>query len=235
MPRGADPCIARTRAAFLNRLDGVVVGPNPDEGVFRENVFLHPGLGFALTFPSGWRTKNSKEVVAAASPRSDAIVMLEQQGTDGNPQSAAQRWAQANQLRIAEGASLRIGGWPAYRGYTQAQSQQGVVALDVSWVAHPTGIYRITAMTAPGSYRGWAPTFASTASSFRALSNAERASAKPLRLRVATARAGESLEALGARSGNRWSVAEIAVANALPKDARLSAGQLVKIAVPSAK
>ena len=235
LPRGADPGIARGRAAFLQRIDGVVVGTNPDEGVFRKNVFLHPALGFALTFPPDWRTKNSKEVVAAASPRSDAVVMLEQQSADENPQSAAQRWAQANRVQIAEGAPLRIGGWLAYRGLTQAQTQKGVLALDVTWIAHPTGTYRLTAMTAPGSYRSWAPTFERTATSFRALTSAERGSAKPLRLRAATARAGESLEALGARTGNRWSVAETAVSNALPKDARLSAGQLVKIALPSAK
>jgi predicted Zn-dependent protease len=230
LPRGPESRIAKSRAAFLQRVEGVVVGTNPDEGVFRDNVFLHPGLGFAVTFPSKWVTKNSKQAVAAASQRRDAVILLESQGATENPQTAAQRWVRANGIQLADSEALRIGGWPAYRGAALAQTKSGVVALDVTWIAHPSGTYRLTALTSPSSFRNWEPTFERTATSFRALSSAERANAKPLRLRIATARAGESLEALGARTGNRWSVAETAVANALSKDARLAAGQLVKIA-----
>jgi predicted Zn-dependent protease len=230
LPRGAEARIAKGRPAFLQRITGVVVGPNPEEGIFRENVFVHPGLGFAMTFPPKWRTQNAKEVVAAASERRDAVLMLESQGASGDPKSAAQRWVQANRVNLADGGPLKIGGWSAYRGLAQAQTKSGVVAVDVTWIAHPSGTYRVTALTSPNSYRNWAPTFERTATSFRAITPAERASAKPRRLRVATARAGESLEALGARTGNRWSVPETAVSNGLSKDARLSAGQLVKIA-----
>jgi predicted Zn-dependent protease len=88
-------------------------------------------------------------------------------------------------------------------------------------------------MTSPSAYRNWAPTFERVADSFRAISAEERASAKPLRLRVASARAGETLADLDRRSGNRWKVPETAVANGIAEDARLQAGQLVKIALES--
>ena len=45
------------------------------------------------------------------------------------------------------------------------------------------------------------------------------------------ARAGETLSALSARSGNVWSLDETSVANGLAREPRLDGGQLVKIAV----
>jgi predicted Zn-dependent protease len=212
-----------------------MVGANPEEGVFRNGLFLHPGLGFAIAFPANWQTQNTRQAVGAASPQRDAVIVFEGQGRTENPQSAARRWTQANRVQVAESAPARIGGWPAFRALARAQSQQGSVALDITWIAHPKGTYRLTAMTSPSSYRNWAPTFERVAGSFRALSADERASAKPLRLRVAGARAGETLSDLDRRSGNRWKLPETAVANGIAEDARLQAGQLVKVALESAR
>ena len=51
-----------------------------------------------------------------------------------------------------------------------------------------------------------------------------------LRLRIATARAGETLEQLSERTGNVWDLNETAVSNALFIGDILQEGQLVKIA-----
>lgn len=230
LPRGAEARIARGRKAFLDRIAGVMVGTNPEEGVFRDGLFLHPGLGFALAFPPKWQTQNTRQAVAAASPRRDAVIVFEGQGRTENPQTAAQRWTQANRVQVARSAATRIGGWPAFRTLARAQGQQGTVALDVTWIAHSKGTFRLTAMTSASAYGNWAPTFERVAGGFRAISAEERASARPLRLRVADARAGETLGDLDRRSGNRWKVPETAVANGIAEDARLQAGQLVKIA-----
>jgi len=230
LPRGAEPRIAKGRAAYLQRIEGILVGRDPAEGVFEDSVFVQPALGFAIEFPSGWQRKNSRQAVAAASPERDAIVVLELQGASGDPQDAARRWQQANRVNFVQAGATRIGDWSAFRGLAQAQTQQGAIALDVTFIQHPTGTYRITAMTSPHKYRGAAPIFERVAGSFRAIRADERARAKPLRLRVVPARGGETLAELGRRTGNRWKLAETAVANALPEDAQLQAGQLIKIA-----
>jgi len=71
------------------------------------------------------------------------------------------------------------------------------------------------------------------ARSLRPLASAERRGITGLRLAIAQARGGETLAQLGQRTGNRWSLDETAVANALPRDARLESGRLVKIALPT--
>ena len=50
-------------------------------------------------------------------------------------------------------------------------------------------------------------------------------------LRIATARSGEGLSALGARTGNVWSPERTAVVNAMANPSALPADRLLKIAV----
>lgn len=227
--------LAASRAEFLRRIEGVMVGPNPAEGIFRDGVFVHPGLGFALAFPSGWPTQNAKQAVVAMSPRRDAVIALESQGQTGDPETAARRWAQANPVEVVEARPARIGGLPAFVALARAQSQGGVTALRVAWVAHPQGMFRLTGMTSPQAYRSYAPLFDRVAGSFRTLSRAERASIRPWRLKVVQARPGETLHDLGRRTGNRWNAAETALANALDPGRTLRGGELVKVAVESAR
>lgn len=228
---GADR--AHDRAAFLRHIEGVAVGPDPREGVFREQLFLHPDLGFALEFPRGWRTRNSRHAVGAMAPRGDAVVVLESQSAREEPIAAAHRWLAASPAaRVIESGAARVGPWPAYQALVRARAQQGEAVLLLTWIAHPQGTFRLTGMTSPAAWRFYAPVFDAVAESLRPLTAAERKSATGLRLAVVRAQDGESLARLGQRTGNRWTLEETAVANALPRDARLEGGRPVKVALP---
>jgi predicted Zn-dependent protease len=230
--RGDDPPIAKGRSAFLKRIDGVLVGPDPAEGVFVDQRFLHPGLGFAIDFPDGWQTQNSKSAVAALAPQRVALVALELSGPRGDPRDAAERWAQSTGADVVRSGATRVGDWNAFRVVTRVPTRSGTVVGDITWIAHPAGTFRLTGVTAPSRYEQWAPTFARVAASFRPLSEADRQRARPLRLRVVSARGGETLAELGRRTGNGWKPAETAVANELDPAAPLAEGRLVKVALP---
>jgi predicted Zn-dependent protease len=223
------PPVAATRAAFLAKLDGLLVGPDPAEGVFRDSRFLHPGLRFTIDFPANWRTANGRSVVGAAAPEGDAVVMLEVQERGDDPGAAAARFAQANRMELRNGQNLWIGGYRAHRASALVQTREGPIGLDLTWIAHPAVIFRLTGMSPPSRFAGHAPAFARVARSFRHLSDRERASIRDLRLRIVTARAGEPLTALSRRTGNTWTAEETAVANGLALGGRLSAGEPVKI------
>jgi predicted Zn-dependent protease len=110
-------------------------------------------------------------------------------------------------------------------------TQQGRAAIDLTWIDHPSGIFRIAALTSEARLDDYRDTFASTAQSFRTLSRFERSGITERRLRVVEARAGESLSSLSRRSGNAWTLDQTAVANALSRNASLEAGTPVKVAV----
>jgi predicted Zn-dependent protease len=225
------PPIAPSRAAFLAKLDGLLVGPDPAEGVFRGTRFLHPGLGLAIDFPAGWKTANGRSMVGASAPAKDAIILLEAQERGADPAAAAARFAQANRIELRDAESLRIGGEPAHRAWSVLETADGTVGLDLTWIAHPAAIFRIAGLSPPSRFAGYEPAFVRTAASFRRLSESERASIRELRLRIARARAGEQLAALSRRTGNAWSPEETAAANGLPLGVPLSEGDPVKIAL----
>jgi predicted Zn-dependent protease len=61
--------IAPDEAAFLAKLEGLMIGPNPSEGVFVGSRFLHPDLGFTVYFPDGWTLVNTPAAVGGLAPR----------------------------------------------------------------------------------------------------------------------------------------------------------------------
>jgi predicted Zn-dependent protease len=105
------------------------------------------------------------------------------------------------------------------------------VALELTWIAHPQLTLRLTAMASEPRFRVYSESFRAAARSLHPLTRAERARIQERRLRVVRAREGEGLAGLSRRSGNAWSVAETAVANGLPQEVSLGAGERVKIAV----
>ncbi|MDH5306306.1 MAG: hypothetical protein OEW02_03910, partial [Myxococcales bacterium] len=73
--------------------------------------------------------------------------------------------------------------------------------------------------------------FIDVALSLRTLSADERAEILEDRLRIVRAEAGETLPQLIERGAARWSAEQVAVANAIGLEARLEAGQLVKLPI----
>jgi predicted Zn-dependent protease len=223
--------IAGTRSAFYARLANLLIGPDPAEGLFRDQRFLRPGLDFALDFPPGWKTQNARNAVAAQSPGGDAALVLQTQGESGDPGKAAQLFAQSNQIPLGKGKRERIGGFPAYRVRAELQTQQGPAITDLTWIAHPRATFRLLGIAPSGRFGDYAGTFRDAARSFRPLTRSERSGITERRLRVVKARGGESLAALSRRTGNAWSLDETAVANDRPIEGPLRAGEPVKIAV----
>ncbi len=234
LTRAQAPPIAPDRGAYLRLLQGLQIGPDPAEGVFQEERFLHPDMDFTFVFPPGWQTQNAKTAVAGMSPAQDAMIVLELQGQSGDPKTAANQFAQEKQIQFESGRSVQIGGRRAYRALAKAQVQGQPATVDLTWIDHPAGMFRFQAMAPEQKYGEYGSSFRRTAESFRGLNASERSSIVSLHLGVAVARGGESLQAFSNRTRNAWSLPELAVANGIEVDSRLGAGDLLKVAIPSA-
>jgi predicted Zn-dependent protease len=96
-------------------------------------------------------------------------------------------------------------------------------------VPHAGATYLVTGMAPSmraGAYEG---RFLSTARSFGPLAPERRAALRVERVRIATARPGETLVALSQRAGNAWDLQTTAVSNALFTDHRFAGGEWVKV------
>ncbi len=223
--------IASSRADFLARLEGLQLGQDPAEGVFRDAVFLHPTLDFHIRFPSDWTTRNARDSVGAVAPEGGALNRLAAQEKGSDPRGAAERFAAEERVKLIEPGPLRIGSLRAYHAQVEAAGQGGQpMGVDLTWVAHGGLVYRIDGLAAGSDFSRYSELFRRTARSFRPLTPRERASITRRLLHVVTAREGETLEALSHRTGNVWSLSATSAMNAIHETERLRAGQRVKIA-----
>ncbi|MCP3984546.1 MAG: M48 family metalloprotease [bacterium] len=221
--------IARDRNSFYSRLDGLLVGADPSQGVFQGELFLHPTFGFSLRFPAGWRTQNGHSAVVGISAKQDRAITLEGGPVVSDPGDAARAFARQAGVVLEDGKRTKIGGLPAYRAVARAQGRNGTNLLHLTWIAHRKATFLITGISGARASAAELRELGSAAASFRPLSRRQRGSIMEQRLRIVEARAGESLAALEQRTGNSWSVAETAVANGLSESVRLRPGQRVKI------
>jgi predicted Zn-dependent protease len=220
-----------TPEQFLRRLDGLAVGPRAGDGVFEGPLFLHPGFGFHVRFPAGWRTVNERSVVAAIAPDESAVLALQLAATSGGPEAALRAFEQQSGVDLTRSAErTTIGDLPAVRAGGVAHTRDGPLAVEITWIALGGKVYRITGMTSPASLEAKRPVFRETAGSFGALTSAERAAIRETRIQLVRARGGETLSALLAQAGSAWSLDYAAVANDLDTAAVLDP-RLVKVGV----
>lgn len=228
----ASPGIAPDRAQFLAKLDGLVVGEDPSEGVLRGTLFLHPDLDLAVSFPDGWEVQNSHTAVGAISPERDAEILFEGQGPGTDPRAAADAFFAKTppQAHVQRKGGAAVGA-NAWHEQAEVRTEQGMLVLDVTWVAVGGSIYRVTGVGPGVVIAEQREVLSDVARGIRPLTAEERRSIRVKRLRSTTAQQAESLEAFSARVGNAWGLLDLAVANDLFADAALSQGQLLKIAV----
>jgi hypothetical protein len=63
---------------YLERIQGLVFGDNPKDGIVRGNEFLHPLLRIGVKFPDGWELTNTPDAVMAQEPGTQHFMVLQQ-------------------------------------------------------------------------------------------------------------------------------------------------------------
>jgi len=182
------------RDGYLSRIDGIMYGDDPNEGYVRGRQFLHAKLGFAFEVPNGFLIDNTSKAVLAT-----------------NADGVAMRFDGAN---VAAGSDL-VGYLTS--GWVNGLDQQSVRTVSIAGLpaavasAAARGFtYRIAVIrfndqafrflfATRGDAATLDQTFSSTVASFRSLSEAEKASLAPLRIRVITVGAGDTAETLTRR------------------------------------
>ncbi len=226
--RPARPPIAARRAEFLGRIEGLLVGDNPANGVFLGSLFVHPDLDVALEMPPQWKTLNTPEAAGAvAMPDGDAAVILSLVGPGDDPVAGAR----ADGLRDPHVGRLQrtqISGLPAARLLADTREGERVA---LTWVAHRKRILRVAGIARVRAWDRQGPALERSAASLRPLRPADRERISESRLQIRPARAGDTVAQVLARGGSTWNAARIAMANGVAADARLDAGWPVKVPV----
>ncbi|MFW2389550.1 MAG: M48 family metalloprotease [Polyangiales bacterium] len=221
--------IAKDRSAFVQRLDGLVVGDSAKAGVFLNNRFVHPDLEFTMTFAKGWNYANSPAAVQAYPKDESAVVALQMVGKGDDPGAVVDEIASQAKLENRSGPT-QIHGLPAETAVARVEDSGQEIVFALAWIAKDGLVYQVLGATTGDRWAQHRRTFESAAKSFRESTRIELEALRESRLRLVAARTQETLAAVGKRSESQWSAPKLSVANAMKTTKKLSQGVLIKIA-----
>jgi predicted Zn-dependent protease len=211
---------AEHREDYLRQTAGLTFGESVNEGVIRDNRFMHRDLGIAITFPSTWSVKNLPTQLLALSPGNEALLQF---GIDPKPAGTVIEYARSKLGGNARIEPFQIDGRPAVLGET-GNTLLGVIH-DGGHAFLIQGISKSAKDFAARRHE-----MESCIRSFHALSAAERAQIKPLALRLITAKRGDNYASLAQRSplGHNAEI-YLRLINGQYPQGEPAAGQLMKV------
>ena len=221
-------------AAYLKHIDGLILGTNPAEGIFKGSLFLHPDMNFHIRFPQGWQLVNSPQSVGAMTPRGEAIISLTAESSGDDAEKGAKdflaEFGEKFQIQVEREKAIRIGEIDAYQidAFGHMQGKQAAAVL--TFVPYGGTIFRITSAASPSKAAQYLGRGRASARSFGPLTDEEKNSIEVLRLRIVDAQEGENLTQLGKRTQNAYAEQQTAVLNGVFTDYRFREGEKVKIA-----
>ncbi|WP_374631925.1 M48 family metalloprotease [Ferrovibrio sp.] len=225
------------RDEYLDRINGLLYGDDPKQGVVRGNTFSHPDLRLSFTAPDGWRIINRPDAVLVRGPDSIGQLQFDMERDKRKRDSArdmldyiTRSWA--NNLRFSSTDRFDVNGMPAALGASRIQSKDGST-LDVRLVAvrMPDGqIVRFVISARPQSMAGIEPSMIRAVHSLRYLTPDQAKAIQPLRLKVINAQAGDTSDTLARRmpAGN-FQRERFRVLNGLREGEEIRPGERVKI------
>ncbi len=222
-----------SEAVYQRRIDGIIFGDSPSDGIVRGNQFLHPELRLAMQFPNGWEIQNTATQVAAKAPERENYMLLQLvANASGSLQQIAQTSMANAGFRQLQGERDTLNGLDAYVGTYQGTMQGiGNVVTVAAHVAHERNVYVVAGIAPANQFESAQAQFANSIRSFRGLSASEAANIRPNRIDIYTVRGGETWQGIAERGGNAIRPATCAIVNDYDPAQPPKAGDQIKVVV----
>jgi predicted Zn-dependent protease len=219
------------RDTFLTRIDGLLYGDDPRQGVIEGNTFIHPDLRLTFTVPNGYYMVNGTDSVSINGQGGQAQLATAAYGgdLDSYVRQVFQKVGGEQQLAPQTMQRTTINGLPVVYGSARVNTGQSTV--DVVVVAYEFArdqAFHFATITPAGRSSVFEPMF----SSLRRISANEAAQVVPRRVDVVTAGRGDTVQTLASRMAYGSAQAErFRVLNGLASNAEIVPGEKYKIIV----
>lgn len=215
---------------YLAAISGMVYGGNPEQGIFRDNVFYHPSLGFAITMPDGWQLENAPDELTAISHDRSAEFHLVL-GENRTGLSGERYLKEALPInRLVDSQPLVGRGKTGVTARTLLETGSATLPARVSYAELNGQVFLMVGVAADkDALTRFDRDFVRTSESLRRLSvNEQRIT--PLRVVMYRVRAGDTWDSLAARSPiPNDAESRLRLMNDQYPVGELQAGQVVKI------
>ena len=228
---GASATGTTNRDVFLSRIDGMIYGDDPKQGVVEGQTFIHPEFRLTFQAPNGFYLVNGTRsvTISGQSGKGELSTAPFDGNLDRYVRSVFAGLTQQGQAQIDVGSVQRttVNGLPASYGSARVASGNGQIDVTVfAYQFSGSQAFHFVTLTPAGQGNVFDPLFRS----MRRITANEAAAVKPRRIDVVTARAGDTVQSLAGRMAySNGQLERFLVLNGLNSSARIAAGQKVKI------
>ncbi len=219
-------------ARFLQQVDGLLYGDDPEQGFVDGRRFAHPLMRFAFEAPPGFTLTNSPQAILIEGPDG----LRGEFGGGQMPAGGLPAYAEAALGQILKGATVEFGaaqqlsvnGVPALVVPASVATDRGTVQLSFAAYEAGGGAAHHFLMISPA---GAAPPAALDAlfRSYRRISAEEAATLRPRRIEVVRAGTSDSWQSLARRMATEHGVEHLLMLNGRAASEQVRPGELLKV------
>ena len=183
------------RERYLQTINGTVFGDSAEEGVVRGQAFFHESLGITLSAPRGWRLQNTTQELRILNAAGDAAVTMRTVPAEAGKTHAEIIRAVFNPLN-GRTTEATINGFPAtsFVGTARVQSggSVGTQSVDATLITGPRQRNYLFLHMAKNAeiFKRERDNLLAVEKTFRALTEQDKALARPWRLKTVPLPAG---------------------------------------------
>ena len=219
---------------FLSEFEGLIFGPDPAKGYIKDNIFLHPVLGFYIGFPEKWKIENTNSAVGAYNEKDKSMIVLMPEDSGLTAKQAAEKFVSklspTYKSQISESKAFVHNGEKAYLLRFDESSPKYKNRASVYWIPMNGKLYRVIGISPYANYK----TLDKSILSFRKIKDEEINLIKESYLHIVKAKEGETLKELCRRSDNTVKTELIAIINNHKVDDKLKEGEEIKVVLQKA-
>jgi predicted Zn-dependent protease len=221
------------REPYLQQLDGLLFGQNPDQGLIRDNRFLHPGLGIAFKLPDeqNWHTQNLRDRFIMQRTDNQAMLQLTVEDLHKHETPKEYLYRILDNPKPVHEDSLEIDGLPAYTLTGTAQTNTGRSNARFTVIFYGEKAYLFVGAVDPkADFAAHDPEFVKIAGSFHRMTEQERQLAKPYRLKLYRSKPGDTYAKLAQQMPfPTYKEEQLRLLNGDYPDRELKPGRLIKL------
>jgi len=221
------------RDSYLQMIDGMIYGEDPNQGYLEAGVFYHPVLKFQFPTPQGWTFQNTPQQVQMAHKEGRAIMTLSLM--QGNSlEGAARSIIQNNNLSVVQSDKGDVNGLPALIMLADVQPQQGQqqqqqIRLLSYLIQYGENIYNLTGISTQQDFNQFTNTFTRTMRNFAPLNDPDKINVEPERISIQKVPRTTTLaNALKSFNMPNDRLDELSVLNGMQLNERVESGTLIK-------
>lgn len=219
---------SRERMDYVRLLDGLVYGEDPSEGFVRGRRFVHPKLSFTFTAPEGFVLENTPQAVFGIRDGGDQALRLDVVRIPADQKLT--EYLQSGWMENIDQDSIEEVTINGFKGAT-ATANGEPWGFRLYAIRFGSEVYRFI-FAAKSKTPELDRHFRESVASFRRLSRAEARAARPLRLKIVTVGAGDTIERLASHMAySDKQIERFRVLNGLDANDKLKPGDVVKIVV----